>query len=71
MVREIDPLVVLKKIVSQHGSQAAAAAALGVSPQFLGDLLHGRRDCSQKVLERMGLRRTVVAAARLPGGGGF
>lgn len=50
----------LKALVKQHSSQQAAAEALGITPQYFGDLLRGRRECSEKVLAKLGLRRIVV-----------
>jgi transcriptional regulator with XRE-family HTH domain len=52
----------LEKQVSRHGSQKAAATALGISAQYLNDLLQGRRDASDNILEKLGLRRVVVRA---------
>lgn len=62
-MKEIDPLDALRKFVAKHKTQAAAAEALGVSRPYLSDIINGRRDFSDPVLERLGLRRVVVAAA--------
>jgi len=61
-MKEIDPLEALRRFVSKHKTQRAAADALGVSRPYLSDILNGRRDFSDPVLERLGLRRVVVAA---------
>jgi len=61
-MKEIDPLERLKAFVEKHKTQAAAAEALGVSRPYLSDIINGRRDFSDAVLERLGLRRVVVAA---------
>lgn len=44
----------LREIVKEQGSQKAAAEALAISPQYLSDLLAGRRDVSKNLAERMG-----------------
>ena len=41
------------------GSQQAFAKAHGISPQYLSDVLRGRRDPGQKLLDAMGLKRVV------------
>lgn len=61
-MKEIDPLKTLRAFVEKHKTQAAAAEALGVSRPYLSDIINGRRDFSDPVLERLGLRRVVVAA---------
>lgn len=54
----------LRAFVKRHNTQKDAAAALGISPQYLGDLLTERRDFSDTVLQKLGLRakRIVVNA---------
>lgn len=52
----------LEKHVRKSGSQKASAASLGISTQYLNDLLRGRREASDNVLSKMGLRRVVVRA---------
>ena len=39
------------------GSQKAAAAALGISAQYLTDILNGRREPGPKMLKALGLER--------------
>lgn len=46
--------------VAYHGSQDAAAKQLGVSPQYLCDVLRKRREPGQKLLDALGYRRVVV-----------
>ncbi len=53
----MNPITVLQKLVDRLGSQKAAAAQLGISQPYLSDLLHGRRDVSDQMLVRLGLRR--------------
>lgn len=49
----------LSDTVRLCGSQKAAAAKLGVSPQFLHDVLNGRREAGQKLASAMGLKRII------------
>lgn len=58
--REIEPLEALRAFVAKHPTQQAAAEALGVSPVYVSDLLNERRDFSDNMLAKLGLRRTVV-----------
>jgi transcriptional regulator with XRE-family HTH domain len=59
MIRQIE------FIVRHHGTQQAAAKALGVSGVYLSDVRRGRREIGQKLLAALGYRR-VVMYARLP-----
>ncbi|MDA1095365.1 MAG: helix-turn-helix transcriptional regulator [Acidobacteria bacterium] len=56
----IDPITHLRRLVRDLGSQQAAAAALGIGPSYLSDLLRGRRECSVAILKKLHLRRVVV-----------
>jgi transcriptional regulator with XRE-family HTH domain len=56
-----DPKTVLRAFVRYHLTQRDAAAALGISPAYLSDLLRGQRTFSARVLARLGLRRAFVA----------
>jgi Helix-turn-helix len=46
-------------LVRAQGSQAAAAAAWGISKPYLSDILHGRRLPGPKLLKALGVRREV------------
>jgi plasmid maintenance system antidote protein VapI len=61
-MKEIDPRKALDAFVAKHKTQAAAAEVLGVSRPYLSDIINGRRDFSDQILEKLGLRRVVVAA---------
>ena len=61
MLRELDPVALLKSFVAQYDTQQDAAKALNISPPYLSDLLRGNRQLSDAVLEQLGARRTVVA----------
>lgn len=55
-------LAKLTREVKRAGSQKAAAMALGISPQYLTDLLKKRRGPGAKLLEKLGLEVKVVRA---------
>lgn len=50
----------LRDFVKDAGSQKLAANVLGISQQYLCDLLKGRRDFSDLVCERLGFERIVL-----------
>lgn len=60
MLREQSERVALQAVREKYPTQRAAAKALGITPSYLHDLLHGRRTFSAAVLAKLGLRRTVV-----------
>jgi transcriptional regulator with XRE-family HTH domain len=61
-----------KKIADTAGSQAVAAGNIGVSPQYLSDVLFGRRWPGVRVLEWLNLEERadvyVPKSTRLAGG---
>ena len=57
---ELDPIEVLRAFVDKHGTQVAAARALGVSKPHITDLLYGRRGFSPAMLDKLGLQRIVI-----------
>ena len=50
----------LRVLVSQEDSQASLATEIGISPQYLNDILKGRRDPGETVLRYLGLRKRVI-----------
>jgi transcriptional regulator with XRE-family HTH domain len=50
----------LRVLVSQEDSQSALAAEIGISPQYLNDILHGRREPGETVLKYLGLQKRVI-----------
>lgn len=63
MRSDIDALACLQSFVREFppdARQKKAAAELGITPQYLSDLLKGRRRFSDSILEKLGLRRAVV-----------
>lgn len=61
-MKQIDPTERLQAFVDKYPTQREAAAALKISGAYLSDLLNGRREFSDAILERLALRRIVVAA---------
>ena len=61
-MKPIDPLAALRAFVKQHGTQRQAAVALEISTAYLSDILNGRRDFSDEILAKLGLKRSVVKA---------
>ena len=53
-------LEMLRRKARTAGSQKALAEALGVTPAFLSDVLHGKREPGPTMLRALGLRRVVV-----------
>ena len=60
MPRETDPLKELQLFVSKHPTQSAAARVLDISEPYLSDMLNGRRDISEPMLDKLGLVRVVT-----------
>ena len=57
----IDPMEVLRDAVAKAGSQTKFAAQVGVSPQYVNDLVHGRRAFEgERILSALGLERNVT-----------
>jgi len=53
-------LLAIVAIVRSCGSQKAAAEHLGVSPQYLSDVLMCRRDIGAKLAKNFGLRPCTI-----------
>ena len=53
----VDVYAAMRSRIGAAGSQVAYAGRIGVSPQFLSDVLNGRRDVPAAVLTDLGLRR--------------
>lgn len=49
----------LRDRATEMGSQKALAEHLGVSAQYLGDVLSGKREPGDSILKALGLRKTV------------
>lgn len=53
-------ILILKRRVNETGSQKKVAKQLGISAQYLGDILQGRREPGEKVLKTLKLKRVVL-----------
>lgn len=60
MSKTADAQLALQRLVKSSGSQLKAARALGLSPQYVNDLLKGRRQFSDAVLDKLGLKWETV-----------
>jgi DNA-binding transcriptional regulator YdaS (Cro superfamily) len=54
----------LRKVVAANGSQKETARVLCISPQYLCDILAGRREVSAEVAELLGFERVVSYVER-------
>ena len=61
-MKERNPRELLAGLVKQMGTQSAVAKSLGIGESYMSDLLNGRREFSDEMLAKLGLRRVVVAA---------
>lgn len=61
-------LLAVHTAVRIHGTQKAAAKSLGISPQYLADVLAGRRDISEKLAANFGVKpvRVFLAHGAMP-----
>ena len=60
----IDPRARLRRLVRRCGTQRAAAVEMGISTNYLSDLIHGHRTCSDRILGKLQLRRIIVSVDR-------
>lgn len=49
----------LKSLAGENGSQGALAEKLKISPAYLNDVLHGRREPGRKICEPLGFERVI------------
>ena len=59
-------LKVLRKRIAQRGAAAQYARNWGLSPSSLCDILAGRREPNDAVLDALGLVRVVTYKAKVP-----
>lgn len=50
----------IRKACRAAGSQSAWAASIGITPQYLSDVLNCRREPNKAILSALGLRRVVA-----------
>jgi transcriptional regulator with XRE-family HTH domain len=56
----VDPRSRLRRLVKRCGTQRAAAVKMGISTNYLSDLIHGHRVYSDRILKKLDLRRVIV-----------
>jgi len=49
----------LEKLIHEHGTMARVAQSIGVDVSYISYMLSGKREPSDEVAERLGLRRVV------------
>lgn len=59
-MRIVDPIERLQRLTVQHRTQAKAAAFLGITPAYFSDMINGRRNITDSILAKLGLKRVVV-----------
>lgn len=59
-----DPIVLLKARVDSLGTQAALAEEIGISAQYLSQILAGERDPSEKVLDYLNFEKVIMYRPR-------
>ncbi len=59
-MKDIDPFERLEAHVGQFDTLTAAAASLGITKQYLSDILRNHRDITPRVLGKLGLTRVIV-----------
>lgn len=57
IINHTELLATLKDKLTGFRTQNELAAAAGVSPQYLTDVLHGRRDITGRLLDYLGFKR--------------
>jgi DNA-binding transcriptional regulator YdaS (Cro superfamily) len=65
-LRETDVVSRLRAACKEAGGQARWASAAGVTPQYVSDVLLGRRAPGDAVVRPLGLERDVRYVARRP-----
>lgn len=59
-MKSVDPVAALKSYRAEFKTQRDAAAKLGISDVYMSDLLNGRRDLPEWILDELGLQRILV-----------
>ncbi len=61
--KPVDPQRALASLILRHGSQQAAAEAIGISASYFSELVLGRKTYSDRLLAALGLERIIVRKA--------
>ena len=59
-MKRVNPVERLIALERGLGTRKALAAKLGIGPSYLSDIIHGRRDVSDRLLLKLGLQRIVI-----------
>lgn len=58
---DVDSLIiVIKHCIKGHGTQKAFAKSIGISNQYLNDIIHKRREPGVKVCKALGFTRNTL-----------
>lgn len=60
MLTQEDVITRLRAAIDDAGSQASFAEKHGISLQYVNDVVRGRREPGQKILDALGIERVVV-----------
>jgi hypothetical protein len=60
-MRIVDPRASLRRLVKRCGTQRAAAVEMGISTNYVSDLIKGHRVFSDRILDKLQLRRVIVS----------
>lgn len=66
MISQADMRNILRHRCEAAGGQKAWALANGISPQYVGDILTGRRDVAARLAKILGYERTISFFACKP-----
>lgn len=53
-------IALLRRRIKECGSQKDFAATAGISAQYVSDVLHGRREPGESILDALGLQKVVT-----------
>ena len=56
-------IAVMRTAIIKYGTQKKMAAALGVTSQYISDILNGRRPISDRMAQAIGLKKTAIFEA--------
>lgn len=59
IIHRDDVVKLLERLCQKLGSQKALAEKLGVSPSYISDVLSGRRDISESLARKLGLKVVI------------
>lgn len=50
----------LMRLVKDAGSQSKAAKRIGITRQFLGEIIRGKKSVSERFAKKLGFRKKIV-----------